>query len=54
MSPEPGFVVTEIELLGPDKLPAASRAFTVNVYGVFAASPLTVALVPETFSSLEP
>jgi hypothetical protein len=49
----PGFVVpaevfTLTALLAADTLPAASFAFTVNVYEVSAESPLIVAVVPVT------
>jgi hypothetical protein len=40
-------VVTEIWLLAPDRLPAPSRARTVYVYVVLAASPLSVNDVDE-------
>ena len=35
-------MVTEIWLLAPDRLPAPSRARTVYVYAVLAASPVSV------------
>ena len=41
--PEHDGVVKDTVLLGPDTLPAASRAVTLRAYGVLHASPLTVA-----------
>lgn len=46
--PPPGAVVTLTWLLAADRLPAASRARTVKLYAVDAASPPTVPLVPVT------
>src|SRR4051794_29788713 len=47
-------VVTSVDGEAAETLPVASRAWTLKVYGVFALSPVTVALVAVTVCTVGP